>query len=100
MMPMLLAEDVLLAEDHRVATAANFQGATRPMATCHVEAVVLDLHLADRSSLLLVDEFDEPGIPMLFASTRCEARLPQRSGNALVLRKARAAAARLARRRR
>ena len=27
MMPMLLAEDVLLAEGYRVATAASFQGA-------------------------------------------------------------------------
>ena len=87
MMPMLLAEEVLLAEGYRVATAANFHGATRAMTTCDDEAVVLDLHLADSSSLLLADEFIELGIPMLFASTRTEARLPDRFGDALILHK-------------
>lgn len=85
MMLMLLAEEALLAAGYRVATAASFHGATRAMTTCVVEAVVLDLHLVDQSSFLLADELTELGIPVMFASTHHQPRLPQRFAHVAVI---------------
>lgn len=85
MVPMLLAEDALLAAGYRVATAASFHGTTRAMTTCMAEVAVLDLDLADQSSILLADELTELGVPIIFASARSDFALPQRFAHVRVL---------------